>query len=146
METLPHASAHATLNAVLNGSAAVFLLLGWLRIRRDRVNWQAHRNLMVVALALSTAFLISYLVYHAQVGSVPYPFHDWTRPLYFTILIPHVILAGLMTPFIIVLVIAALRQKFTLHRKLARWVWPVWMFVSITGVLVYLMLYRPWMG
>lgn len=135
------ASPHATLNAALNALATIFLLLGYLRIRRDRVNWQGHRNLMMTALGISAAFLISYLIYHYQVGSVPYPHHDWTRPVYFTILVPHIILAAVMVPFILWMVIAAMRGKFTTHRRIARWTWPVWMFVSVSGVVVYLMLY-----
>jgi len=81
------------------------------------------------------------LVYHFKVGSVPYPYHDWTRTAYFAILIPHVILAAVMVPFIIVAVRYALKGRYDRHRKLVRWVWPVWMFVSISGVAVYLMLY-----
>ncbi|MDH3939232.1 MAG: DUF420 domain-containing protein, partial [candidate division Zixibacteria bacterium] len=87
-------------------------------------------------------FLTCYLIYHAEVGSVPYPHHDWTRPLYFAILVPHVILAALMVPFILITVWLAWREKFIRHRRLARLVWPVWLFVSISGVVIYLMLYR----
>lgn len=131
-----------TLNAILNASASVFLLLGYRAIRRgDRVQ---HKKWMVIALILSILFLTSYLIYHYAVGSVPYPHHDWTRPLYFAILIPHVILATLMTPFILMIVRWAFLENFAKHRKLARIVWPVWMFVSVTGVVVYAMLYlRP---
>lgn len=96
---------------------------------------------MLAALVSSGLFLISYLIYHYYVGSVPYPYHDWTRPLYFIVLIPHVILAGLMTPFIFTIVILAFRENFEKHRRLAKIVWPVWMFVSLSGVAVYLMLY-----
>ncbi|MFH0881741.1 MAG: DUF420 domain-containing protein, partial [bacterium] len=84
---------------------------------------------------------VSYLIYHAQVGSVPYLHHDWTRILYFSILIPHVILAALMVPFIIAAVCFALKNDFVRHTKLTVWVWPVWMFVSVSGVVVYVMLY-----
>lgn len=131
-----------TLNAILNASASVFLLLGFFAIKRgDRVQ---HKKWMVIALILSVLFLTSYLIYHYAVGSVPYPHHDWTRPLYFAILIPHVILAALMTPFILMIVRWAFKENFTKHKKLARIVWPVWMFVSVTGVIVYAMLYlRP---
>lgn len=131
-----------TLNAILNATASVFLLLGFLAIKRgDRVQ---HKKWMVIALILSVLFLTSYLIYHYAVGSVPYPHHDWTRPLYFAILIPHVILAALMTPFILMIVRWAFKENFTKHKKLARIVWPVWMFVSVTGVIVYAMLYlRP---
>lgn len=131
------------LNAGLNFLSAVFLLLGFFAIvKKDRVR---HKKYMLCALVTSAIFLTSYLIYHYQVGSVPYPLHDWTRPLYFVILIPHVILAALMTPFIFVVVYHALQNNFERHKKLARMVWPVWMYVSVTGVIVYLMLYRPWL-
>lgn len=128
------------LNAVLNGIATILLLLGYINIRRGRQ--QTHKKFMLAALIASAAFLTSYLIYHYEVGSVPYPYHDWTRPLYFGILIPHVILAALMTPFILIIVYRALKGQFEKHRWLARFVWPVWMFVSISGVIVYLMLYQ----
>ena len=128
------------LNACLNTAATVLLLLGYRYIRRGQIN--THRRLMLSALATSSLFLISYLVYHFYVGSVPYPHQDWTRPLYFAILIPHIVLAPTMLPFIGVVVWRALRGNFTQHRRLARWVWPVWIFVSLTGVVIYLMLYR----
>ena len=98
---------------------------------------------MVAALVSSAVFLTCYLIYHYQVGSVAYPFHDWTRPLYFVILIPHVILAAVMTPFIGILVYHAFKNNLDRHKRLARIIWPVWMYVSVTGVLVYLLLYRP---
>jgi uncharacterized membrane protein YozB (DUF420 family) len=96
---------------------------------------------MLSALVSSALFLASYLIYHAQVGSVPYPHHDWSRPIYFAILIPHVILAAVMTPFIIAAVVFALRGQFERHKRIVRWLWPVWIFVSISGVVVYVMLY-----
>jgi len=96
---------------------------------------------MSMALLCSAIFLTCYLFYHYHVGSVPYTKHDWTRPLYFTILIPHVILAALMTPFIGIGVYYAIKKNFKKHKRLMRWVWPVWMYVSVTGVIVYLMLY-----
>ncbi len=134
MEYLP------TLNAALNTVTSIFLIRGFLAIRRrDR---ETHRRWMLTALTGSALFLTSYLIYHVNVGSVPYPHYDWTRPLYFAILIPHVILAGVMTPFILTGVVWALRNRFDRHRKLMRWVWPVWMFVSVSGVVIYLMLYR----
>ena len=130
-----------SLNAMLNSIAAVLLLGGFIAIRKNRPD--VHKRFMVGALAVSAAFLTSYLIYHYQVGSVPYPFHDWTRPVYFAILIPHVILAAVMVPFILAAVWFAFRQQFERHTRITRWVWPVWMFVSITGVVIYLMLYRP---
>jgi uncharacterized membrane protein YozB (DUF420 family) len=96
---------------------------------------------MIAALSVSALFLTCYLIYHAEVGSVPYPYHDWTRPLYFAILVPHVILAVLMVPFILITVWLAWRERFSTHRRLAKFVWPVWLFVSISGVVIYLMLY-----
>lgn len=128
-----------TLNAVLNGIAAVLLAFGYVNIKKGRR--ETHRNFMLSALAASALFLISYVIYHYSVGSVPYPYHDWTRPVYFTILVPHVILAALMVPFILVGVRHALKGRFDRHRRIMRYTFPVWMFVSVTGVIVYLMLY-----
>ena len=129
-----------TLNAVLNLISATLLLIGYRYIKRG--NQGKHKKFMISALVTSALFLTSYLIYHYYVGSVPYPHYDWTRPVYFVVLIPHVILAAVMTPFILVMVWWALRGSFDRHRRLARWVWPVWMFVSVSGVTVYLMLYR----
>lgn len=134
-----------TVNALLNLLSATLLLGGFIYIKRGQRD--THKKFMLAALACSGLFLSSYLIYHFNVGSVPYPYHDWTRPLYFAILIPHVILAVLMTPFIFVLVRRAFREDFGKHRKLARIIWPVWMFVSVTGVVIYAMLYlRPAFG
>lgn len=132
-----------TLNAILNSLSALLLLRGYLAIRRRRI--ARHRAFMIAALGTSAAFLVSYVIYHANAGSVSYPLFDWTRTVYFAILIPHVILAAVMGPFVIVLVWRALRGDFEKHRRLARWVWPVWMWVSVSGVAVYLMLYQ-WAG
>lgn len=129
-----------TLNACLNTLSLILLIQGYRRIKRqDR---EGHKKYMLTALGSSALFLTSYLIYHYLVGSVPYPRHDWTRPLYFAILIPHVILAAGMAPFILIAVRHALRGQFQRHRRLARWVWPVWIFVSFSGVAVYLMLYQ----
>lgn len=128
-----------TLNAALNFIAAVFLVLGFLKIKKgDRAG---HKKMMVTALISSVLFLTSYLIYHYFARSVPYPYHDWTRPLYFAILIPHIILAAVQVPFIIYIVYQAFKENFEKHKKLAKFVWYVWMFVSVTGVLIYLMLY-----
>lgn len=129
-----------TLNAVLNSLCAVVLAMGYVSIRRGAR--AMHRRLMITALILSAAFLSSYLLYHFQVGSVPYRHMDWTRPVYFAILIPHSTLASIMTPFILVSVYQAWRGRFDKHRRIARWTFPVWMFVSVSGVIVYLMLYQ----
>ncbi len=128
-----------TLNASLNTISMILLLTGYFKIKAG--NQAAHKKLMLSALVSSALFLVIYLVYHFQVGSVPYPFHDWTRPVYFAILIPHIILAAVQVPFIIRLVWLALTERFDNHRRLARFVWPVWMFVSASGVVIYLMLY-----
>lgn len=129
-----------TLNASLNALSTVLLVLGYWFIRRRQQ--ERHKAAMLGALACSALFLTSYLIYHIQVGSVPYPHHDWTRPLYFAILIPHVILAALNAPLTVVVVLRAWREDFSKHRRLARWVWPIWLFVSVTGVVIYAMLYR----
>lgn len=129
-----------TLNASLNAISAVFLLIGFVAIKKGKK--ELHKKMMAIALVSSTLFLTCYLIYHYQVGSVPYPHHDWTRPVYFTILIPHVILAALMTPFIILGVKHAISKNYDKHKKVMRWVWPVWMFVSVSGVVVYGMLYQ----
>ena len=129
-----------TLNAGLNILCTLLLVRGYLQIRRGAR--QAHQKSMLAALVCSVLFLCSYLIYHVQVGSVPYPHYDWTRPLYFAVLIPHVILAALMVPFVALVVWRAYNRDFARHRRLARWVWPTWMFVSVSGVVVYLMLYQ----
>jgi putative membrane protein len=129
-----------TLNALLNATTAVLLVTGRIQIKRGRQ--KTHKRIMIAALISSVLFLTSYLVYHGQVGSVPYPRFDWTRPLYFAILIPHSILAAVMVPFIVAALIFALKGKFERHKRLVRWVWPVWIYVSVTGIIVYVMLYR----
>lgn len=129
-----------TLNAILNLTSAIFLIGGFIKIKQRQLD--AHKKLMIVALLCSTLFLSSYLIYHALAGSVPYPHTDWTRPVYFAILIPHIIFAALMTPFILYGVWQVLKGAYEVHAKVMRWTWPVWIFVSISGVLVYLMLYQ----
>ncbi len=128
-----------TLNAILNAVSAILLVGGFVAIKNRRD--LTHKKFMIAALVSSALFLISYLIYHQAVGSVPYPHHDWTRPLYFAILIPHVILAAAMTPFIIIAVWHALKGRFDKHRRITRWLWWVWMFVSVSGIAVYAMLY-----
>jgi uncharacterized membrane protein YozB (DUF420 family) len=129
-----------SLNAILNGISTILLLFGYIYIKKGRQT--THRKFMVAAVISSALFLISYLIYHYQVGSVPYPHHDWTRPLYFAILIPHVILAAVMVPFILLALYFAVRKKFDSHKKITRWLWPVWMFVSLSGIIIYIMLYK----
>jgi uncharacterized membrane protein YozB (DUF420 family) len=130
-----------TLNAILNLISSVLLIAGYFQIKKKN-NRLLHKKIMIGALITSVLFLTSYVIYHFKVGSVPYPHYDWTRTIYFTILIPHVILAAVMAPFIIVAVWFALRGQFDRHKRLVRWVWPVWIFVSVSGVVIYLMLYR----
>lgn len=129
-----------TVNAIFNAISAVLLTCGYVNIKRGRKD--THRRFMIAALISSALFLTSYLIYHYGVGSVPYPHHNWTRPVYFAILIPHVILAALMTPFIIIAVIHAFKGRFERHQRIVRWLWPVWMFVSLSGIAVYAMLYH----
>ena len=129
-----------TLNAVLNGTSAVLLAFGYLFIRRKKVN--LHKACMVSAFVTSTLFLVSYLIYHYHAGSKPFPGEGWTRPLYFAILISHVILATVSLPLAIVTLARGLRGRFEKHRSIARWALPIWLYVSVTGVAVYLMLYR----
>ena len=129
-----------TLNAVLNGTSAVLLAFGYLFIRRKKVN--LHKACMVSAFVTSTLFLVSYLIYHYHAGSKPFPGEGWTRPLYFAILISHVILATVTLPLSIVTLARGLRGRFEKHRSIARWALPIWLYVSVTGVMVYLMLYR----
>jgi uncharacterized membrane protein YozB (DUF420 family) len=128
------------INAALNGTSAVLIAGGVALVRRG--HRQAHRWLMISAVVTSSLFLISYLYYHAHVGSVRFPGHGWPRPLYFTILISHTLLAAVTVPLVIVTLVRGLRGRFARHRASARWTYPVWMYVSITGVVIYLMLYR----
>ena len=128
-------------NATLNGIATCFLFAGWVAIKRFR-RPDVHRNLMVCALVCSAAFLSCYLYYHFHTGSTPYEGHGPLRIVYFAILITHVPLAGLMTPFILAAVYFAVSGQIARHQRLVRWVWPVWMYVSVTGVIIYVMLYR----
>ena len=129
-----------TLNATLNALAATCLLAGYVFIRRGRR--EAHRLAMIAALVLSAAFLVSYVIYHYNVGSRPFPGQGPIRTLYFTILITHVVLAIVIVPMVLVTVSRALTARFDAHRRVARWTWPLWMYVSVTGVIVYVMLYR----
>ncbi len=129
-----------TLNAFLNLVSTVLLLMGYITIKQGKR--ELHTKCMVAALISSSLFLFFYLIYHYSVGSVPYPHHDWTRPVYFAILIPHVILAALMVPFIVLAVWHAFKRNFEKHKRITRLLWPVWMYVSVTGVIIYVMLYQ----
>jgi len=128
------------LNATLNAISFVLLVTGYVFIRRKQ--WRKHRACMIAALIASGLFLTSYVIYHAQVGSVPFQKTGWIRTVYFAVLIPHVILAALMVPPVIVTVSRGLSAKYDKHRRIARLTLPVWLYVSITGVIVYWMLYR----
>lgn len=128
------------LNASLNGASALLITSGRLLIGRRKV--RLHRACMIAAVATSTLFLISYLYYHAHVHSVHFPGQGWVRPLYFTILISHTILAATIVPLVIFSLTYGLRQKFDRHRRIARWTYPIWLYVSVTGVVVYVMLYQ----
>lgn len=128
------------LNATLNGIATIFLAVGWVFIRRRQI--ERHRACMLAAFATSALFLTSYVIYHANVGSVPFPGQGSLRTLYFAILIPHVILAALILPLALVTLSRALSKRFDKHRKIARWTLPLWLYVSVTGVIIYVMLYQ----
>ena len=127
-------------NATLNAISAVLLATGWMFIRRRAVT--RHRACMLAAFATSALFLTSYLVYHAEVGSVPYPAGAPLRPLYYVILLTHVLLAAIILPLALLTLSRALARRFDKHRRIARWTLPIWLYVSVTGVVIYLMLYR----
>jgi|SRR5579862_1747356 len=128
------------LNATLNGTSAVLLTIGWFLIKARRI--AAHRRVMIAAFVSSSLFLISYVVYHAHIGSKRFPGTGVMRTVYFSILIPHVILAAVVLPMAIVTLRRGLKRNDKPHRRLARWTLPLWMFVSVTGVIVYVMLYQ----
>jgi uncharacterized membrane protein YozB (DUF420 family) len=128
------------LNALLNGTSFALLLTGFFFIKRGKVS--AHKSCMIAALTVSVLFLISYIVYHYQVGSVRFTKEGWIRPLYFTILITHTILAMAVPPLAVLTLFRALKERFSKHKKIARWTLPIWMYVSVTGIIVYLMLYQ----
>jgi len=128
------------LNAALNGTSAVLLFIGWRMIRTGNV--AAHRACMLAAFAVSAAFLVSYLYYHAHVGSVRFPVPGAWRTAYLCLLASHTLLAAVIVPLILRALYLALRGRFDQHRRVARWTFPMWMYVSVTGVLVYLMLYK----
>ncbi len=133
-------------NACLNGASAVFLGLGYYYIRRK--NQVAHRNCMIVAFVLSTLFLACYITYHSYLGYVlhkgPTVFKEpaWFRPIYLTILFTHTVLAVTIVPMALITLHRAVKGRFELHKKIARWTWPLWMYVSVTGVVIYLLLYQ----
>ena len=129
-----------TVNAALNASAAVAMLAGFAAIRRRRI--AVHRACMLTAVGLSAVFLVSYLTYHAHVGSRPYGGSGWSRTVYFAILLSHTVLAVAIVPLVSTTLYRALRAQFVRHARLARVTFPIWLYVSVTGVVVYWMLYR----
>ncbi len=129
-----------TLNALLNATSAVLLTLGYYFIRHKKI--QAHRISMLTSFGVSILFLTSYLYYHAHAGTTHFTGHGWIRPVYFSILLSHTILAAAIIPLAIITLSRALRKRFDRHKKIARWTLPIWMYISVTGVIIYLMLYR----
>ena len=128
------------LNASLNALSTILLVTAWFFIKARRID--AHRRCMILAFITSALFLTSYVIYHAQVGSKPFPGTGPMRTVYFAILVPHVILAALVLPLAIVTLRRGLRRDDVRHRRIARVTLPLWLFVSVTGVIVYLMLYQ----
>jgi putative membrane protein len=131
---------HAALNATLNGTSAVLLTCGYVAIRARKI--AVHKAFMIAAFLTSTAFLISYLAYHYRVGHVAFNGRGWIRPVYFTLLLTHTVLAAVIVPLIIITLRRAWLEKFDKHRVIARWTLPLWLYVSVTGVIVYLMVYQ----
>lgn len=134
LESLP------TINATFNTICACLLVTGFVLIRKGRI--AAHRACMLSALACSVLFLVGYLTYHFQVGTTRYQGEGILRPIYFTILLTHTVLAIAIVPMVLITLTRALQQKFDRHKKIARWTLPIWLYVSVTGVVVYFMLYR----
>lgn len=129
-----------TVNATLNTISAILLTIGYLLIRQRKI--EAHKRCMLAAFAVSVLFLISYVFYHANAGSKPFEQQGWIRPVYFTILISHIILAVVIVPLALRTLYLAWRERFDQHRRIAKITLPIWLYVSVTGVLIYLMLYQ----
>jgi putative membrane protein len=127
-------------DATLNATAAVLLATGWILIRRGR--YRAHRAVMITAFCTSVLFLISYLTYHAHIGSKHFPGHGAIRVVYFSILLTHTVLAAVIVPLVLMTLSRGLSARYDRHRAIARWTLPLWMYVSVTGVIVYVMLYH----
>jgi uncharacterized membrane protein YozB (DUF420 family) len=128
------------LNATLNGLAAIFLTAGYVQIRRGRRD--VHKRCMLAALVTSALFLVSYVIYHLNVGSRPFPGQGLIRVIYFAILITHVVLAATTLPLALVTAARGLKGQYSRHVRIARWTLPIWLYVSVTGVVIYLMLYQ----
>jgi putative membrane protein len=129
-----------TLNAFLNSTSVVLLVLGYVFIKKKNIT--AHRLCMLLAVLTSMAFLVSYLYYHYHAGSKRFEGIGWVRPVYFSVLITHTVLAASIVPLVIASLWRAWGKNFEAHKRIARWTWPIWMYVSVTGVVIYLMLYR----
>jgi putative membrane protein len=129
------------INATLNALSGLLLVAGYLLIRARRIDY--HRRCMIAAFATSSLFLVCYIVYHAQVGSVRFTRQGFVRPLYFTILATHVVLAAAVPPLALVTLSRGLKGRYPQHIRIARWTLPIWLYVSVTGVLVYVLLYQP---
>jgi uncharacterized membrane protein YozB (DUF420 family) len=127
-------------NASLNALSAVFLMAGFVFIRRR--NQAAHKRCMVAAVITSSVFLTCYLIYHFHAGRTVFKQPAWFRPIYLTLLLTHTVLAVTIVPMIIVTLVRALRERFDAHRRIARWTWPLWTYVSVTGVVIYFLLYQ----
>lgn len=140
LATTAGVSALPTLNAALNATSAVLLAVGLGFIRKKRI--RAHLTCMTSAVAVSTLFLVSYVTYHYHAGSRPFTGQGWVRPVYFVLLVTHIVLAAVIVPLALTTLYRAWRGDFTRHRRIARWTLPIWLYVSVTGVVVYLMLYR----
>jgi putative membrane protein len=128
------------LNAILNGISAVLLSCGYIAIRRQRVSW--HKVFMLSACATSALFLTSYLIYHYHIGSRPFPGQGGIRVVYFAMLISHTILATVIVPLVIMTLYRAFASQWPRHRRVARWTLPLWLYVSVTGVVIYIVLYQ----
>lgn len=128
------------INACLNSASTILLTVGYIQIKRG--NQVAHRNCMVGAVITSAVFLACYLVYHHFAGRTTFRDPDWFRPIYLVILLTHTVLAMVIVPMVLTTVYFAIRKRWETHRKIARWTWPIWMYVSITGVVIYFLLYQ----
>jgi uncharacterized membrane protein YozB (DUF420 family) len=127
-------------NASLNALSAVLLSFGFYFIKRKNI--PAHRKCMLSAVVTSALFLTCYLIYHAKAGRTVFKDPEWFRPIYLVLLLTHTVLAVVIVPMILITVFRALRERFDKHKKIARWTWPLWMYVSVTGVIIYFLLYQ----
>ena len=134
-----------TLNAILNGTAAVLLVTGRVLIGRRKI--ESHKRVMIAAFATSAIFLVNYLTYHALIhGSKHFTGQGWVRPVYFSILLTHTVLVAAIVPLVLMTLSRGLKRNDVRHRAIARWTFPLWLYVSVTGVVIYGMLYHDWWG